>query len=43
MKAEQLILSNEALVPDFGLIDNVIVDESSINYSKVNHCLLNKD
>ena len=43
MKAEQLILSNEALVPDFGLINNIIVDESSINYSKVNHCLLNKD
>ena len=43
IRAEQLILSNEALVKDFGLVNNIIVDESSINYSKVNHCLLNKD
>ena len=43
IRAEQLILSNEAVVKDFGLVNNIIVDESSINYSKVNHCLLNKD
>ena len=43
IRAEQLILSNEAVVKDFGLVNNIIVDESSINYSKINHCLLNKD